>query len=118
MKKQNVFVPEIPGKPVHEAYHGIPQDSYIPETKKALESFIKSANCRFTMTSVIQGTKNKMTNPEVSITQKNEIEIQGFKIIPDKWGLDYSFGRPSRFWMHNGNTLDDINLSCDSWLLS
>jgi hypothetical protein len=86
MRKQNVFVPKIPGKPTFEEYHEIPQERFLTEAKKAVEDFVeKNGGVYFIRT--LGPLKRKYLH--VNATTDNDIlNINEHKIKPTKWGID------------------------------
>lgn len=122
-RKQNVFVPEYPGKPVYEGYHGIPANEYIQRTAMALEEFIQQRKCTFSIRT-LNGTRKFIYNPIVNISGDQIVvnaEGSTISINPTKYGLDtvdsYSFnmfggpkGEKDRFWLFDGDTLSELDI--------
>ena len=96
MEKEDVYVPEYPGKKVFEKYHGIPAEEYLQKTKEAIEQFIRNTNYTYTIktSGKTQRTQRNIKKVFVTVTDDTiKIEADGnkYSIQPTKWGTDIVF---------------------------
>lgn len=119
--KQNVFVPEYPGKPVYEAYHGVPASEYLERSKQALDKFIRECDkCTYSLEGwqthngkFNRRTAHLVTDVKTSITENGKLEVFAggttFQVNPPKYGTD-QVSNNDRFWLFDSASLNDINL--------
>ena len=112
--KQTVFVPEYPGKPVYEGYHGIPHNQFAERAREAARKFTIQQKCSRYSIRTVNGT---FYYNDVTISGDNEtIMVNGHSIKPTKWGVDWADSllfRKRRIWFFNDVTLDELDLVCD-----
>lgn len=121
--KQSVFVPEFPGKPVYDAYHGVPASEYLEKSKEALDKFVRECdNCAYSLEGwqthngkLNRRTAHFATDVKTSITENGKLEVFAggttFQVNPTKYGTDQVGALSNdRFWLFDSASLNDINL--------
>lgn len=126
MSKQNVFVPEYPGRPVFDQYNGIPHDEYLKKTKEAVDKFVSECDkCGYSIEGWQShgGVVDRITTPErvtevKTMMNEKESELEIFaggtkwSIRPTKWGVDRVglVKLEDRLWLFDERNCMDVNL--------
>jgi hypothetical protein len=94
--KHSVYVPEYPGKPVFEKYHGIPAKYFFRRIAQAARNFCRKHVhcCELGVTDIV--------------CLEHGICINGVCIAPTKFGQDGD----CEVWFFDEITLQGMNLTC------